>query len=370
MNLLLINNQASPDASGIARHFENIALESLSMGHSICRLVAEDASFVPKKDAVKYIYFHYIRKERSAPTTESDERIEKNRAYFKESLKQIDWSNIDLVIVGNDIYIPFIRKYIGPKKIIVIIPSSLAFSPISNPDGYKKVVERMEKNLKNISTFVLSNKMEALLRKLLGGDYAIRVAYPGVDPNRFFPAKNMGVKGDLLYLGRISKEKNIEMMIKALSLVKTNFMMKIVGTGAREDVEKLKEMIKNNLPNNEVFFLGKRKRVEKYYRENRIFILPSRYEAFGLVILEAMASGLPVIAFRPDNYFLTASDEIISDGIDGFLVRNEIEMANKIDLLLTDGELLERMGKKAAEKALGFSWHAHVEKLLSPSDHY
>ena len=81
-----------------------------------------------------------------------------------------------------------------------------------------------------------------------------------------------------------------------------------------------------------------------------------------------MASGLPCIAFKPDGKkIITASDEIITDGKTGFLVKDEKEMAEKIDLLLSNEKLREKMGKVARKGAEKYSWEKCAEEILKYS---
>lgn len=362
MNVLLINHHAIPELSGVANHFENISKNILSLNYNVTRLVAIDPHFVKKDKKIKYYTFVYDKKNPEQTEAEDEKRISTNYLNFERSLKEIDWSKIDFVITSNDIYLTILKKYISPEKLLSIIPSSLTFSKVSNPKNYLKVIKRLKKNAQGVHIIVLSEKMKRMLSSLLGKDYKIHVVPPGVDHARF-SGKNAPIKNSLLYVGRIAKEKNLGALLTALKMTKTDCFLTIVGTGGQ--LKNVVTATKDNDLEKRIIFAGRQTKVERYYKQSSIFILPSKYEAFGLVIIEAMASGLPVIAFRPSKDFLTASDEIISDNIDGFLVKNEQEMAEKIDFLLKNKEVLEKMSKKALEKAKKFNWQDHVKKLLS-----
>lgn len=364
MHILLINHQAKPELSGVARHFENISESLVKLRHTIVRLVANDDNLSIKKNkAVTFVGFDYIKKSKSHTSLENKSRIEKNYQLFEESIKKLDWKNIDSVITSNDIYLTILKRYITPGKIIAIIPSSLTFSKSTNPQGYQAVVRRIKKNSKGANLVVLSSKMRSMLAELIGKEYAISVITPGVKLEAFPPTKQQGKENVILYLGRVAKEKNIEALISAMPHIKSNCTLKIVGAG--DALPQLKNLAKTVSANKkEIIFTGRKKRVSKFYSQAKVFILPSKYEAFGLVILEAMASGLPVIAFKPSKNILTASDEIISNGVDGFLVKDSIELAEKVDLLLKDTPLRNKMGRNARKKACGFSWTEHAKKLL------
>lgn len=362
MKILLVNNQLKPEVSGAARHFDYLSKNLLTMGHDIERVAAKSQASTKREGKIKYYYFKYIETRAKMSETEWQERAKKNLTSVEKAIAGIKWESIDLIISCNDIYLSALKKHIAPGKIIAIMPSPIAFSEITNPKRYHLTINRMKKNLVEVKTVVLSKKMKALLENfLIGKRYDISVVPPGVNLKKFSRKNNSG-NIDLLYVGRMTKEKNIEDLLSALHIVKAPYCLKLVGAGGH--LKKIKEIAKKLLPGKKIIFVGKKKYVEKYYAKSKFFVFPTKYEAFGLVILEAMAAGLPVIAFRPSKKFLTASDEIISDGIDGFLVRDIKEMAKKIELLLRNKRLRLKMSENALAKAKKFSWTNHTKKLL------
>lgn len=118
-----------------------------------------------------------------------------------------------------------------------------------------------------------------------------------------------------------------------------------------------------------VCFPGSRNDLERIYPLASVFVLPSTEEPFGQVYLEAMASGLPCIGLKSDPpRTLVATEEIISDGDDGFVVEsgNPGALARKIDFLLSNEELRRRMGEAALKKSQEkFSWDNHFNHIFS-----
>jgi glycosyltransferase involved in cell wall biosynthesis len=114
----------------------------------------------------------------------------------------------------------------------------------------------------------------------------------GVDLEQFTPSldHNKFIK-TLLYVGRVSKEKNIEEFLR-INLNSTQFRKVVVGDGP--DLERLRSMF------NQVEFVGYKSGVElaQYYQDADVFVFPSRADTFGLVIIEALACGTPVVAFN------------------------------------------------------------------------
>ena len=117
-----------------------------------------------------------------------------------------------------------------------------------------------------------------------------------------------------------------------------------------------------------VKFVGRQENIEQWYRENHVFVLPSLYEGFGSVYVEAMSSGLPCIAIsNKTGKYSVAADEIIDTGVNGYLmIENDSDELSYYLLKLYKGPaLLIELGINARNKAeTMFSWRKTVEKLL------
>jgi glycosyltransferase involved in cell wall biosynthesis len=94
--------------------------------------------------------------------------------------------------------------------------------------------------------------------------------------------------------------------------------------------------------------------------ESHVMVLPSVLEGFGLVIPEAMATGLPVIASTH-----SAAPEIIRDGIDGFVLEpDDVDgLVRRLDELAADRDLCQRLSASAAGRAAEYSWERHEQRL-------
>ncbi|MGK7876191.1 MAG: glycosyltransferase family 4 protein [Xenococcaceae cyanobacterium] len=98
-----------------------------------------------------------------------------------------------------------------------------------------------------------------------------------------------------------------------------------------------------------------------FYRSGSVFVLPSLWDSYGQVIIEAMACGLPVIV--SEN---TAGEDVVRDGVDGFVIpiRNVDALAEKLLILYNDPELRQWMGQNAAVRSQEFSLQSYYRKLL------
>lgn len=172
---------------------------------------------------------------------------------------------------------------------------------------------------------------------------------------------NIGKKDKLLiFVGRIAKEKNIEFLIKSLSKIKIkNTKLLIVGNGPHK--KELENLVEKEKIKQKVIFTGylKRKEVLNAYKASDIFVFSSKTETQGLVIAEAMAAGLPVVAVND-----LAISDMVKNKKNGFLVsQSPQEIAEKIDILLKDKNLYKKMSEKSLELVKDLSIEKQSKKL-------
>ncbi|MFQ6103599.1 MAG: glycosyltransferase family 4 protein [Candidatus Glassbacteria bacterium] len=199
---------------------------------------------------------------------------------------------------------------------------------------------------------------ESLLRK------AVRLQY-GVDTDVFHP--NGYCQSGLpviLFLGLLTARKGIYDLLHAFSILRgrVDARLRLVGEGDTDGVRALaarlgiddRTEILGKLPHTDV---------AKQFRSCALFCLPSHGEPFGMVLLEAMASGKPVVATVGGGV-----DEIVDDGVSGILVdqENPAQLAGAMERLLVDRVYRERLGAAAREKAVSvFDWMLMAQKLVS-----
>jgi glycosyltransferase involved in cell wall biosynthesis len=169
-------------------------------------------------------------------------------------------------------------------------------------------------------------------------------------------------KPAILYVGRIHESKGLDFLLKTIVAVDENLELLVVGPIEDKNYYlKLKNFIKRNKI--KVRFLGKirREKLVGIYDKAEIVFIPSPYEAFGIVILEAFSRGKPVIAVDSDGPRF-----LIKHGENGFLVKyGDIENAVKyIRLLLNDKKLYKKISQNNIKKAKQFTWNKIVEKII------
>ena len=143
--------------------------------------------------------------------------------------------------------------------------------------------------------------------------------------------------------------------------------MDIYGQGDQTDYRQL--MTELGIDSNKCHLNGPVEDVVKAYQESSIFVLSSRFEGFGMVLIEAMACGLPVVSYDCP----AGPDEIITDGVDGLLVPSgDVHaLAEKLMTLMSDENLRKRLGQQARQTARRYEmttiadqWTALFEKVI------
>lgn len=165
----------------------------------------------------------------------------------------------------------------------------------------------------------------------------------------------------ILYVGQVSVRKGIHYLIEAFNKLNVqNKKLVLVGGFAETEYEKyLRNLVKDSP---DVMFVEHVPKVDlsRYYTTASIFVLPSLADSFGLVTLEAMACGLPVIVTENSG-----SSEIVREGVDGFIVpiRDSEVLANRLHLLACDSKRRQQMGAAAYSRAQTFTWKRYGEQI-------
>lgn len=169
--------------------------------------------------------------------------------------------------------------------------------------------------------------------------------------------------GDFLFVGRLSRNKGIDNLIEVFARLNTKARLFIAGgdwEGLRSKIEK---RVKELGLGKRVVFLGEisEKELLKQYSKCRFFVSASKYEGFGLTVIEAMAAGCVVILNDIESF-----RNIVSDGNDGFIVdfSDHSKAAEKIRKIMERKDL-EKIGRKAKETARKYDWEKSLDKLIN-----
>lgn len=165
--------------------------------------------------------------------------------------------------------------------------------------------------------------------------------------------------GSILFVGNLIRGKGLQLLIKALRSVESDWELTVVGHGYQRP--RLEKYVRRyRMP---VRFAGHVPKAEigRFYEESALVVFPSVFEPFGFVLLEAMSHRRPVIAFATGG-----PAEIIADGVTGFLIEpfDLRAMAAKIDHLLRHPDVVSKMGDASYDTFVNkYTFHRHLEKL-------
>lgn len=171
----------------------------------------------------------------------------------------------------------------------------------------------------------------------------------GVDTSMFRPS--LDGHSNILFVGRIDPIKGLDILMDALRMLKRD--VKLIVIGGPSKGERNFESIKTYGSDLQIEFMGpvKHEALARYYSKTSMVVVPSYYESFGLVGLEAMASARPVVAFSHTGLSETVSQDA------GILVKMSARnLAGAIDTLSGNHELRQELGSTGRDRALAYDW--------------
>lgn len=201
--------------------------------------------------------------------------------------------------------------------------------------------------------------------KLLWGDLPNITAIP--NSISFVPDEKSTTKEKkIIAVGRTSKQKQLDVLIKIWAKIATKYPDWKLVTYGNGNLEPLRELAKQLNVRDQVENNPPTLNMQDEMINSSIYALSSKYEGMPLVLLEAMACGLPLVSFACK----CGPKDIISNGEDGFLIKeNDLDdFADKLSLLIENDELREKMGKAASQNVLRFTEDIVMKKWMSLFD--
>ena len=242
---------------------------------------------------------------------------------------------------------------------------------------HHRVTALLEKGLvtqsKGKPLIVLSERMKREFLSHYGSlGERLFVISSGVDSTKYSPANRPLYRNEIrhhrvpaadtlvLFIGGDWERKGLPQAIKALARLRSSEVtLLVVGRG---DTAHYRKLARKEGVEKRVIFAGPVEETWKYYAASDIFLLPSLYEPFGLCILEAMSTGVPVVISRE-----AGAAELIQDRVNGLLLKNPGDVAEigaKLDLLVGDDEFRRRLGDRARQTAMECTWSGVAKSTI------
>lgn len=283
-----------------------------------------------------------------------------------EKIKQtLDTYNFDIIHLQEP-FVPFLsHAVINNSKALNVATFHANFE---KNDFYRFARPLLQPLWKKIDgKIAVSPSAKSSILKYFSGD--IEIIPNGVDTKRFSPLNKKLKKFDdgminILFTGRIEKRKGLIYLLHAYKILKKkypNIRLIIVGKGPLMK-DHMKYVSDNGLQ--DVYFEGfvSTEILPNYYSTSHIYCSPALFgESFGIVLLEAMAAGLPVVAFNISGY-----NDVVSNMSDGLLAepRDVRDLAMKLEMLITDKKLRKELGNNGLKKSRRFTWESIAKRNI------
>lgn len=188
------------------------------------------------------------------------------------------------------------------------------------------------------------------------------------DPN-FFVEPDDSNKKIILFVGRITYGKGIDLLISALPYITCDYCVYVVGDGDEREIESFMKQAADLGVSDRIVLRGFKSGQDliNEYKSSTVFVLPTREDCFGLVLLEAMCSLKPIVVSK----YADGAYDMIENGKNGFIVDpyDARELANALNNVMQNKDLQKEFGKISAQKRDRFSFEKVSKGYLQAIDH-
>lgn len=238
---------------------------------------------------------------------------------------------------------------------------SVAYKELNRID---KVLAKMFYKKQHVVPVALSDIVQQTIVNVYGiSPSSAPIVLNGIDLSKCIPKHdyNIGATVKILHIGRFSEEKNHKGLIDAFKIfhsIKPNSVLELIGNG--KTFEEIKKYVSVQNLESEVHFLGMQTDVYHYINEADIFVLPSLYEGVPMTLIEAMGTGIPIVATNVGGIpnMLSNNESAILTSVDSQ------EIANNLLRLSEDIELRKRIGQNALARSHEFSSEEMAHKYI------
>ncbi len=375
MKILFISDVYFPRVNGVSTSIETFRRNLRAQGHTVHLIVPDyQKTTADETDIVRV-------PSRQIPFDPEDRLMS-----FKWVMQRLDTLRAEQYDVIH-VQTPFVAHYLGIKlSKLLDIPCVETYHTFFEEYLYhyipfvpkkimQKVAQRFSRHQGNslAGMVVPSYPMLHILREY-GVTSPAEVIPTGIEPASFVlgDREAFRIKYDipldqpvLLFVGRVAHEKNIGFLLKMVEQVRKqipNILFVIAGEGpAKASLEHEVSELKINQHVKFIGYLDRNTELNSCYRSADIFIFSSRTETQGLVLLEAMAQGVPVVSTAE-----LGTRDVLTDGLGVWISREDLnEFSQTVVKLLGDAESLQRLSETGREYAHGWSASKQAERMVA-----
>lgn len=318
-----------------------------------------DASFPLTVEFFLRLYSKSLRTIESVIRKGEFSQARYKKAFLNKLIHFIENNNIDIVILTTPVLITsiFYLKRNTKAKYIAWLHNNYDTYINKYTKGYN---QEFYKGLKSADKVVCLTKYDYTKYSLLN-DKTTYIYNPlTIDNKRTSELTNKKI----CFTGRIEFEhKGIDRLLKVAKYLPSDWKIELAGTGKKDQVAKLKKIIKDERLEQKIIFKGPLKEeLINHYLESSIYLMTSRWEGMPLVLAEAMSFGLPIVAFEQ-----TGSSEVLDGGNFGVLIENGNieEMVKQLKKLVNSFDLRKEYQKLSLQRVQDFDMKKIIGKWLS-----
>jgi len=374
MKILFISDVYFPRINGVSTSIETFRRNLRALGHTV-HLIAPDY-LTPSSDETGIMRVPA----RAIPFDPEDKLMQYN--WVMKRVEQLRAEQYDVIHIQT----PFVAHYLGTKlSRLLEIPCIETYHTFFEEYLYhyipfvpkllmRHIAKRFSRHQGNsLDGMVVPSHPMLHVLKAYGITTHSQVIPTGIEPASFVPGdreafrNNYNIPQDrpvLLFLGRVAHEKNIGFLLKVLGSVRkeiSNVLFVIAGEGpARESLEN--EVKSLGLSDNVMFigYLDRNTELNSCYRCADIFVFSSRTETQGLVLLEAMAQGVPVVSTAE-----LGTRDVLRDGLGVWIAKEEVsDFSGKVVKMLGDAEVRKELEESGREYAHSWSASKQAERMI------
>ncbi|MDD4975285.1 MAG: glycosyltransferase [Bacteriovorax sp.] len=385
MKIVYASDQYWPSVSGVPVSMDSFKNKFTEKGHEIFLLVPDYPNAVEwdKENKIKNIFrfkstgIFFNKENRRVCSSEK-----------KKVFETLDSIKPDIIHIHTEFSLAkIVISYAKKKNIPIVMTAHTNWEELVN--AYLAFVpQRLGRMYIRFMLQRIFNKADVLIAptKMMQGilskyyiQTAVQVIPTGIDENKFFKEKSNSAASHnfvlegladkikdrkvLLYVGRIGKEKNIKFLIDALhQLLPNNKDAKLVIVGEGPAKEELEDYALQLGLQDHVIFTGfvERDKLAEFYSMAHVFTFASKVESQGLVILESMTCGTPVVAIGE-----MGTKELMGGDFGGFMVEDNLNLfVEKVELLLSDYQLHKLKSEEALQEATKWKIESMTLRVL------